>query len=87
MIDANMRVPQGLEAAIAQLRRNPAVPVRAQLGDLELELRAVRSSAPGTALGDYLASLGPWEGETLAELTERLRAAREAGGAAEPSAL
>ncbi len=76
-----------LEEAVAELRRHPAKTVKAHCGDLAVELRAI-SPPPATGrLGDSLAALGPWEGETTEELTSRLREAREAGGSAEPPAL
>ena len=38
------------------------------------------SNEPGSQLGDALASLGPWEGESAEDLMSRLSAARKAGG-------
>lgn len=74
-----------LEQAVAELKRHPKEPVRAHCGNLTVELRAVVSPPPETRrLGDSLAALGPWEGESTEELISRLREAREAGGSAEP---
>ncbi len=79
---------ENLEKAVAELRRHPAKSVRAQCGDFAVELRAITPPpAPTGRLGDSLAAIGPWEGETTEELTSRLREAREAGGSAEPPAL
>jgi hypothetical protein len=75
-----------LEDALARLKRDPVHPVRAQVEDLQVELRVVavgkEQAAPG--LGDRMAAAGPWEGETTEELIRILREGREAGGSAEP---
>jgi hypothetical protein len=70
--------------ALAALRRDPMHPVRVHVEDMDVELRAVRTQAPEIPLGDYLASLGPWEGESTEELLELLREGRRMGGAKEP---
>lgn len=72
-------MPASLDDAVAQLRRDPFHPVRAQIDDLEIEIRVVAPERP-RRLGSYLASLGPWEGESAEALTSRLREARDAGG-------
>lgn len=76
-----------LEQAVSELRRHPKEAVRAHCGDLTVELRAVSPSPEPQLLGDSLAALGPWEGESTEELTSRLREARESGGSAEPPRL
>ncbi len=76
-----------LDEAVAGLKRHPAKTVKARCGDLAVELKAISPPAPPGQLGDSIASLGPWEGETTEELTSRLREAREAGGSAEPPVL
>lgn len=76
-----------LEQAVAELRRRPKEAVRAHCGDLTVELRAVGAPLESVPLGDSLAALGPWEGESTEELTSRLREARESGGSAEPPRL
>lgn len=78
---------KNLEEAVEELVRDPSRPVRAHVRDLDVELRAMASPEKALKLGDYLASLGPWEGESPEELLRRLREAREAGGSAEPPAL
>ena len=79
---------ENLERAVAELRRHPEEPVRAHCGDLTVELRAVACSpSEPRPLGDSLAALGPWEGESADELMARLREARAAGGSAEPPEL
>jgi hypothetical protein len=78
--------PNTLEEALARLRHDPIHPVRAQVEDLQVELRVVTVSkeeaTPG--LGDLMAAAGPWEGETTEELIKILREGRDAGGSAEP---
>ena len=76
-----------IDEAVAELKKHPGKTVRAHCGDLDVELRAVARSEPSRRLGDSLASLGPWEGESMEELIARLRDAREAGGSAEPPVL
>jgi hypothetical protein len=81
------RTVKNLQEAVAALRRDPAQPVRARVDDLEVELRAVRGGAKVVGLGDRIAALGPWEGESPEEIRRILREARQAGGSAEPPAL
>ena len=76
-----------LEEAVAELKRHPGKTVRAHCGDLDVEMRAVSPAAPPRRLGDSLASLGPWEGESTEALMSRLQEARAAGGSAEPPRL
>jgi hypothetical protein len=79
------RRPVTLDEAVAQLERDPSHPVRARVGELDLELRVVSGGAqskPG--LGDLMAAAGPWEGETTEELIQLLREGRDAGGSSEP---
>jgi hypothetical protein len=73
-----------LEDALAALRRDPMHPVRVHVEDMDVELRAVRTPEPEIPLGDYLASLGPWEGESTEQLLEILREGRRMGGSKEP---
>lgn len=76
-----------LEEAVAELRKHPENAVRADSDGMVIELRAVSSHPPQQKLGQALAALGPWEGESEEELVARLRAARTAGGSAEPPVL
>jgi len=78
---------KNLEKAVEALKRDPSRPVRAQVDDLDLELRAVGSESRPVRLGDFLSSLGPWEGESTAELCARLKEARASGGSSEPPRL
>jgi hypothetical protein len=78
-------VPTSLEEALAKLKRDPANAVHARIDGLDVELRVVPpSSASDEKLGDWMASAGPWQGETEEEILEILREARRAGGSAEP---
>ena len=76
-----------LQKAVAELKKHPDSAVRAHCDDLTVELRAVSPPPETRRLGDSLAALGPWEGESTEELISRLREAREAGGSAEPPRL
>ncbi len=66
-----------LEEAAAELKKHPEKKVRAYCGDLAVEMRAIWTSESPQRLGDSLAALGPWEGESAEELMSRLREARE----------
>jgi hypothetical protein len=78
--------PNTLEEALARLKHDPLHPVRAQVENLQVELRVVtvdkEDATPG--LGDLMAAAGPWEGETTEELIRILREGRDAGGSTEP---
>lgn len=85
MATPEKRGPATLEEAVTDLKRDPQHPVRARIGDLDVEIRVV--SGEGQAqmgLGDLMAAAGPWEGETTEELISILREGRDAGGGAEP---
>jgi hypothetical protein len=73
-----------LEDALAALKRDPMHPVRVHVEDMDVELRAIKTPQPEMPLGDYLASLGPWEGESTEELLQLLREGRRIGGSKEP---
>jgi hypothetical protein len=82
-----MPVFNNLQAAVAELKKDPSSPVHAHVDDLDLELRALAPEQRPVDLREFLADLGPWEGESLDELLARLREARQAGGSAEPPRL
>jgi hypothetical protein len=86
MATPQTQIPKALEEALAKLRHDPSHPVRAQLDELNVELRVVSAqreeATPG--LGDRMAAAGPWEGESSEELIRILREGRDAGGSAEP---
>ena len=75
------KISKTLEKALAKLGDDPSRPVRAQLHELDVELRVVASqreeNTPG--LGGRMATAGPWEGETTDELICMLREGRDAG--------
>jgi hypothetical protein len=74
-----------LDEAVAELKRNPEHPVRARIGDLDVEISVVSEEGQVRAgLGDLMAAAGRWEGETTEELISILRESRDAGGSAEP---
>lgn len=78
-------IPTSLDEALAELKRDPANVVHARVEGMEVELRVVSPSLPaGTGLGDWMASAGPWQGESEDEILEILREARRKGGSAEP---
>jgi hypothetical protein len=78
-------IPTTLEEALAKLKRDPANAVQARIDGMDVELRAVPpSSSSDEKLGDWVASVGLWQGETEEEILEILREARRAGGSAEP---
>jgi hypothetical protein len=79
------RRPTTLDEAVAELKRDPNHPVRARVGELDVEIRVVSGGVKAQAgLGDLMAAAGPWEGESTEELIRILREGRDAGGSAEP---
>jgi hypothetical protein len=78
-------IPTSLEEALAELKRDPTHVVHARVQGMDVELRAITAS-PITEekLGDWMASAGPWQGETEEDIQEILREARRTGGSAEP---
>jgi hypothetical protein len=62
--------PLALEQAVEALKRDPTHAVRARIGDMTVELRAVLE-APLSAersAAEVLGEIGPWEGESYDEL-------------------
>jgi hypothetical protein len=77
--------PATIEDALAALRRDPTHPVRVHVQGMDIELHAVvQPKRTGEGIGTRMAALGPWEGESLAEITTILREGRRAGGSALP---
>lgn len=74
-----MAIFNNLQTAVEALRRDPGHPVQVQIDDLDIELRVLGPKERPADLGEFLADLGPWEGESLDELLARLREARKAG--------
>ena len=65
---------QTIEEAVAELKRAPAHPVRLMLDGIEVELRRPPETAISAGvidqsnLGDRLAAIGPWEGESTEDI-------------------
>lgn len=73
-------VVKSIEEAVEQLKRDPNTPVRAQVGDLTIEVRAVSEGTSGRSAAAVFAEIGPWEGETTEEVLAILAEARRRGG-------
>jgi hypothetical protein len=77
--------PKTVEEAVAALKRDPAHPVRLMLDGVEVELRRlsetaiIRDEIDQSNLGDRIAAIGPWQGESTEELIEILRGGRDDG--------
>ena len=77
------RHARDLAEAVAELARRPSQAIRTRVGELEVELRVVSGQVePG--LGDRMAAIGPWVGESTDEILRIVREGREHGGSAEP---
>lgn len=85
MATAHAHIPATLEEALEKLKRDPVHPVRAQIEDLQVELRVV--GKPEVPLGDFMAEGGGWKGESPEEILRILREARAAGTSSEPPKL
>lgn len=68
-----------LDEAVAQLEKDPTHPVRARIGDMTVEVRAVVEAAGDRSAADIFAALGPWAGETTDELLQVLNDAQRRG--------
>ncbi len=71
---------KGIQAAVAELKRDRDHPVTVVVEDMVVELRC---KGKRTA-ADVFRELGPWEGESQEEISELLREARLHGGTKEP---
>ena len=75
--------PTTLEEAVAELKRDPAHPVRLMVDGIEIELRrppetgVIHGVVDQSNLGDRIAAIGPWQGESTDELIEILHRGRE----------
>ena len=65
-----MSQPLALDQAVEALKLDPTHTVRARVGDMTVELRAVPDSppTPERTVGEVLREVGPWEGESYEEL-------------------
>ncbi len=68
-----------LEEVVAQLKREPGHPVRARVGDLTIEVRAVDDQGAARSAAEVFADLGPWAGESTEEILHLLAEARQSG--------
>lgn len=69
-----------LEEVVAQLKKDPGQPVRARVGDLTIEVRAVDEQGAAKSAAEVFAELGPWAGESTDEILHLLAEARRSGG-------
>ena len=69
-----------LEEAVEQLKRDPSHPVRATLGGLTVEVRAVSDLPGDRSAAELFAAIGPWAGETTEEILAILTKARGQSG-------
>lgn len=69
-----------LDEAVAQLKKDPSHPVRARIGDMTVEVRAIVEATGNQSAADVFATLGPWAGESTDELLQLLSDARRRGG-------
>ena len=68
-------IPKTLEEAVAELKRDPSLPIRVVVNDVEVELRLVSESS---AQPSYDALNGArWHGESAEELIRIIREGRE----------
>ena len=74
-----MSQPLALDQAMEALKRDPTHAVRARVGDMTVELRAVPDSPPAIerSAADALREIGPWEGETYDELVALFAGVRQ----------
>jgi hypothetical protein len=73
-------MPRTLDEAIAQLRKEPALPVQAEIDGLTVELRCLDAPTAGDrSVAAVFEELGPWEGESYEEIHAILSLAREEG--------
>ena len=78
---------RSVEKALSKLQKSPNTPVRAKFRELNVEIRVVEKKQGRERLGDLLASLGPWAGESAEELSRFLSKSRKEGGSADPPTL
>jgi hypothetical protein len=72
------RSPRTLEEAVAELRRDPSTRVYLVVDGIEVEVRRAEPAVMAGAvdqsnLGDRIAALGPWQGESTDELVRIIR--------------
>jgi hypothetical protein len=68
-------VTSTLDEAVTQ-QKDTSQPVRARVGDIAVEVRAVVEARGGVSAADVFKAFGPWEGEATAEMLDVLAEAR-----------
>jgi hypothetical protein len=78
--------PLALDQALEALKRDPTNAVRARVGEMTVELRAVPDSPPAIerSAADILREIGRWEGETYEELVSLFAGVRQRSSRAVP---
>ncbi len=81
-----MSQPLALDQALEALKRDPTHTVRARVGELTVELRAVTDSPAELerSAADTLREIGRWEGETYEELVSLFAGVRQRTSRAVP---
>ncbi len=69
-----------LDEVVAELKKHPGRPVRARVGDLTIEVRAIDEQEAARSAADVFAEVGPWSGESTEEILHLLAEARASGG-------
>jgi hypothetical protein len=75
--------PKTLDEAVAELKRDPSHPIRLVVDGIEIEMRTpanadvILGALDQANLGDRIAAIGPWQGETTDEVIELLREGRD----------
>jgi len=69
-----------LEEVVALLKRDPGHPVRAKVGDLTIEVRAVDGQGAGKVGGGRVRGSRALAGESTEEILRVLAEARRSGG-------
>ena len=74
-----MAQPLALDQAVEALKRDPTHTLRARVGDMTVELRAVPDSVPAIerSAADAVREVGAWEGETYEELVALFAGVRQ----------
>ena len=74
-----MSQPLALDQALEALKRDPTHTVRARVGELTVELRAVPDLLPAVerSAADALSEIGRWEGETYEDLVSLFTGVRQ----------
>ena len=76
-----------LDKALEKLKERPNTSVRTRLRGMDVEIRIAPKKSPQKGLGDLLASLGPWAGETAEEMARFIENTREQGICEDPPNL